>query len=526
MTLAQSVAFVMERWDDLWYRTGQHLVLTGASTLLGLAVGLPLGILAAKVRPVKGAVLACIGVFQTVPSLALLAFLLALMGEIGAAPALVALTLYALLPIVRNTVTGIEGLPPGVQEAAVGIGMSPGQRLWMVELPLATPVILAGLRTSVVAGVGVATLAAFIGAGGLGQFIYRGLSLSNNPLILLGAAPTALLALMADAVLGGLELEVGRRTGKVPLRQAPWKVGLRRVGLLAATLFVLACLGSWARRELGGRGGQVVRVGSMNFTEQILLGELMAQRIEAATDLEVERVLNMGATMIAHNALVQGAIDMYPEYTGTALMAILHQPLMSDPAAVFETIDGIYRRDMGCEWLPPFGFENTYVISVKEAVGARNGWTRISDLVPAAPSLRAGFVAEFMERDDGWPGLRDAYGLRFRDIRDIDTNLMYRAIGADEVDVICNYSTDGRILVYQLRALADDRRYFPPYHAAPVVRQDAFERYPALRPALEPLAGLIDGPTMQRLNYLVDQEKQDPRRVVGDFLREKGLAGS
>ncbi len=522
-TLGAFASLLVERRDELWLRTGEHLLLTAASTGLALSIGLPLGLLASKVKSLRGLVMGLMSVFQTIPSLALLAFLLAIFGEIGTKPALVALTLYALLPIVRNTVTGLQGVNPAVLDAARGIGMSERQKLFWVELPLAAPVILAGLRTSLVVGVGVATLAAFIGAGGLGQFIYRGLSLSNTPMLLLGAIPTALLALVADAALGVVEIEMGRRTGRKPTpRSAPRKF-FQRALVLVSFLFAASCLGSLLVKRMGTRSARTVRIGSQNFTEQIILGEIMAQRIEDATDIRVERALNMGATMIAHNALIDGAIDMYPEYTGTSLMAVLKLPPESDAQKVFQKVSKRYREDFACEWLPSFGFENTYVISVPSADARRNSWKTISDLSSAAPNLRAGFVAEFMEREDGWPGLRDTYGLKFRKISDIDTNLMYPAIAAGEVDVVCNYSTDGRILVYDLTPLKDDKEYFPPYECAPVLRQDTLNRFPELRIALAPLAGAIDEAAMQKMNYQVDQEKQSPAAVAKAWLLSKGL---
>ncbi len=514
-----TLAFVIARGPELRVEIAEHVFLTVVSTLAGIVIGVPLGVTACRFRRVRGLVLAAVGVIQTLPTVALLAFLLAVTGALGATPALLALALYALLPIVANTVAGIEGIPRPVVDAATGIGMTSWQRLWMVELRLALPVIAAGVRTAAVVGVGIATLAAFVGAGGLGRFINEGLALRNDRLLLLGAIPAAVLALVVDAALGEAARLLAGDRRRTPARRTSSLV--RWIGRVSLVLVVLLTAGAIALRVPAARPGTGVRpvvVGSMNFTEQLVLGELMAQVLERAGH-PVERRFNLGATMIAHEALVRGEIDVYPEYTGTALMAILDLPVDRDPVSVLATVRREYAR-LGCEWLDPYGFENTYVLSLPRAEAKRRGWTRISDLAASAGSLKGGFVAEFMERSDGFEGLCKAYGMRFGEARDLDTNLMYQALSAGEVDVICNYSTDGRILVFDLVALEDDRRYFPPYHAAAVARADALAR-PGVRAALASLSNRIDDRTMQTLNHAVDETHRSPAEVAAGFLDGK-----
>jgi osmoprotectant transport system permease protein len=524
------VTFVSERLAELWLRTGEHVLLTGVSTVAAIALGVPLGVLAARVAWLRGPLTGAVGILQTIPSLAMLVILLALLGRIGAVPAIVALTLYALLPIVRNTLTGIRGVSPAILEAAQGIGATGSQRLWLVEMPLATPVIVAGIRTAAVVGVGIATLSAFIGAGGLGQFINRGLALSNTDLILLGAIPAALLALVVDGSIAAAEL--GLRRG--PARAGGWRATAQKVArpvALAAPLFVVvlgvaAYYGGQAALERSvstGAGAATVRIGSKNFTEQLILGELMAQLLEGRTNLSVKRRFNLGGTMICHGSLENGEIDIYAEYTGTALTAVLGEPVVTDPEAVYATVRREYEQRFRATWLRRLGFNNTYAITVRKADAERNGWRRVSDLLPAARSLRAGFTAEFSERPDGYPGLRDTYGLAFGEVRDLDPALMYEAIARGQVDVICAFATDGRIAAYELQPLEDDEHFFPPYDAAPVVRTEVLRKHPEVREALAPLAGLLDDATMQRLNYQVDGKKRRPREVVREFLTEEGL---
>jgi osmoprotectant transport system permease protein len=317
------ISFVYERLPELGFRTVQHVMLTGVSTGLAILVGVPLGVAATRVGWMRGTVVGAVGILQTVPSLAMLTLLLVMTDKIGAVPAITALTLYALLPIVRNTITGLDGVPAELMEAARGIGMSRWQQLRLVRIPLALPVIIAGIRTAAVIGVGIATLSAFIGAGGLGQFINRGLALSNTRLIVLGAVPSAMLALAVDFALAALHwaFDPHRKVGR----------STRRTTIARATAIALPLLIFGAASLAYSRVQADITIGSKNFTEQILLGHMMAMMIEEYTDLKVDRRFCLGGTMICHRALERGEIDLYAEYTGTALTAILGREVITDP---------------------------------------------------------------------------------------------------------------------------------------------------------------------------------------------------
>jgi glycine betaine/choline ABC-type transport system substrate-binding protein len=266
-----------------------------------------------------------------------------------------------------------------------------------------------------------------------------------------------------------------------------------------------------------------ITIGSKNFTEQLILGEIMAQAIEAKTDLNVKRVFNLGGTMICHKALVDGDLDIYAEYTGTALTAILKEKTVADPDKAYDHVKESYSSKFKCEWQKPFGFNNTYAITVRGEFAAEKGLKSISDLARTAGDLTAGFTAEFMEREDGYPGLKETYGIAFKATRDMDPSLMYQAIANKNVDVICAFATDGRIAAYNLKMLEDDKLFFPPYYAAPVVRHAALEKHPEIRKALSPLAGLLSDQTMQKLNFEVDNNKREPADVAHDFLKANNL---
>ena len=287
--------------------------------------------------------------------------------------------------------------------------------------------------------------------------------------------------------------------------------------LLFASL-LLTTAGCRARR------GESVVVGSKNFTEQIVLAELFAQQIEAHSTLHVERQVNLGGTMLCHQALVAGKIDVYPEYTGTALTAVLNEPPQNDPSAVFHRVQVEYRARFGVEVMPPLGFNNTFAMVVRGDDAVRLRLHNISDIATYAPKWRAGFGYEFMERPDGYRGWGAAYGLHFSgEPRILDLGLLYRALADRQVDIVAGNSTDGLIAALGMVALVDDRRYFPPYEAVPLVRRAVLDKYPEVGAALNQLSGKISEEEMRRMNYAVDGEHHNPAEVVRMFRAAKGL---
>ena len=261
----------------------------------------------------------------------------------------------------------------------------------------------------------------------------------------------------------------------------------------------------------------LIRVGSKSFTEQEILAEIVARLLERGAGATVERRLGLGGTDICHAALTADQLDIYVEYTGTGLLNVLRQDVIRDPARAYLSVAAGYRDRYDLAWLPPIGFNNTYAITVREQDARDNGWTSISDLAGVA-GLRAGFTAEFMERPDGYPGLADAYGIEFAGTIDLDPGLMYQAAADGQVDVICAFATDGRMAEYDLRTLEDDRAFFPPYDAAPVVRAELLEARPEVRDALTPLAGAITDEEMRAMNHAVDVLRRDPADVARDWV--------
>ena len=503
---------------DFWrshageFRTlvGQHLMLVGISTLAATALGIPLGILAAR-RPRVGAPIAWIAnAAQTIPSLAMFGFLLPLpfIGGLGARVAIVVLIVYALLPIIRTTAAGLASVDRALIEAGTALGMTPSQLLRQVELPLALPSIVAGIRVASVIAVGTATIAAAVGAGGLGEYIFRGLAMVDPTVILAGAVPAAVLALAIDGALTWVERIVRRSLVR------NYRSG-RAVAIAAGTAAVLLVAAVGLSRT---PTANVVRIGSKNFTEQIILGEIVAQVVESTTDLEVERRLNLGGTFICDRAIRTGDIDAYVEYTGTAHTAIFRDPPDTDPARVLARVRERY-ADAGLTVLEPLGFENTFAILVRGEDARRLGLSTIDEAVPHARDWRAGFGYEFLQRQDGFPGLARQYHLQFATPpRAMDLSLIYRALAQREVDLIAGDATSGLIEAYDLAMLRDNRHYFPPYDATLVVRSSALLAHPGLRDALMRVSGRISIDAMRRMNHAVDAQRRDPADVARDFV--------
>src|SRR6266436_3133491 len=497
--------FLKANWSDILAHIAQHLWLVTISIVIAVAIGLPLGILITRRQRLRGPVLGTANVMQTIPSLALFGFLIPLpfIGGIGPRTAIVALVFYALLPIIRNTVTGILGVDRNVREAAVAMGMTDRQVLLQVELPLAMSVILTGVRVAVVITIGVAIIAAEVGAGGLGEYIFRGLRLDDNRLLLAGSVPSALMALIADFGFGVIEKHfdpMARQGGRKSLR-----ILAGVVLLIAISLMGLATWRGMRARSRSASNQSQITVGSKDFTESELLAEVLAQMLESK-NITVDRQFDLGGNL-CHSSLVAGKLDLYPEYSGTSYTEILHHPPISDPRIVYDQVKREYAATFNVDVSAPLGFENTFAILVRGADARRLKLKTISDAVPYARNWRAGFGQDFMSRADGYPGFSKAYGLKFAEVREMDLSLTYIALSSGPVDLIAGNSTEGRIAALDLVQLEDDRHYFPPYEEVYLVRQEILQQNSILAEVLAKLAHAISTEEMRQLNYEVDANK-------------------
>lgn len=497
-----------------------HLQLTAAALLAGGLIAFPLGIWATRRPRLLAPVMLFASLVQTVPGLALLAVMVPLLAWVGAAlaptgitvraigflPAFLALTLYSLLPMLRNTVAGIRGVDAAVREAARGVGMTDRQQLLRVELPLALPTLVAGLRTATVWTVGMATLSTPVGAPSLGNLIFAGLQTRDTSAVLLGCVAAAALALVLDGLVRALELALGRRRRALALAAAATLVLLLVLALVPA-----------ARRAASASTARPVVLGAKPFTEQLVLAELMAAQV-ARRSGEPTRILPALGSTVAWDALRAGTLDAYVDYTGTLWATVLHGGGAGlDRAALLRRVTAELGRRFRVQVVGPLGFENTYALAMTEAGADALGARRISDLAPHAPRLEVGGDYELFGRPE-WRAIVANYGLRFAAERAMDPSLMYQAIAAGEVDVIGAYSTDGRIAAGKLRLLADDRHVIPPYDAVLLARPGLARERPRVWAALRELVGRIDQPTMQRLNLAVDQDHRPPAEVAAAFL--------
>jgi osmoprotectant transport system permease protein len=518
--------FLLRNRHEVLQLVAEHFFLVAISTGMAVLIGVPLGILLTRKPALSKPVLGFANIMQTVPSLALFGFLIPLnlylfefkiLGGIGPRTAIVALVMYSLLPIIRNTFTGIDGVDPAIREAGRGMGMTGRQLLFQVELPLALGVIIAGVRVATVICVGTATIAAAIDAGGLGRYIFRGLRANDNVLILAGAVPAALIALGADLLLGALEraLRFGDAV-RARSKKAVWAT------VVVAGILIGGGIARYFAAEPSGR----ISLGSKDFTEQVVLGELLAQAIEEKLGVSVERRFDLGGNL-AHEALVAGEIDLYVEYTGTGLLAILKSRPLKDPREVYRLVKDEYAKRFNLEWTEPLGFNNTFAILVRRDDAKKLGLKTVSDAARVSQRWRAGFGQDFMSRSDGYPGFARTYGFHFQEIREMDLSLTYRALAEMQIDLIAGNSTDGLISRYGLVQLDDDRNYFPPYDAVPVVRQAALQKHPKLRGLLKELGGILSVEEMRKLNYAVDGEKRQAKDVAREFLiQKKFITGS
>jgi len=510
-------------WDTLFGlgdKLAAHILLAASAIALGIAIALPLAVWASRSRTVARLALGFASLVQTIPALALLALffpillsLRAVFGDdlptLGFLPALLALTLYALLPILRNAVTAQTNLDPEVLEAADGVGMSAWQRLRLVEAPLAAPFIMAGIRTAAVWTIGAATLSTTIGQPSLGDPIFAGLQTQNWVLVLAGCFASAALALTADLLLGLIERGFALR------KRALWLGGMIAV-LLGVGAAGLAQYAPWR-----GATGDTVVIGAKSFSEQYILSRLIGQRLENA-GYRVEYRDGLGSAVV-HRAVTTGAIDISVDYTGTLWANELKREDNPGREAMYEAIVEWKERTSDARIFGRLGFENAYAFAMRSDRARALGVSSLTDLSGVAGRLTVGGDPEFFERPE-WIAVRDIYGMRFAETRNFSPTFMYDALQSGEADVISAYTSDGRIAADRLIVLADPEEALPSYDALIVLSPKA-SRDERLRTALEPLLGAIDVAQMQAANYAVDRtdDKRTPDQAAEELADAIGL---
>ena len=479
---------------------GHHVVLSAAALALGMVLAVPLAIAASRSAAVRWPAMTFVSLVQTVPSLALMALFYPILLALGAAsaallgwrfsalgflPALIALTLYSMQPIIRNIVTGIAGLDPAIIEAAQGVGMTRRQQLWRVELPLVAPIAMAGVRTSAVWVIGTATLATPVGQTSLGNYIFSGLQTENWVWVLFGCGVSAALALVVDQLLALIQFGVSRRSRPHTAAGA---------ALLAAAVMVAAF-------ATGQAPQQAYVIGAKNFSEQYILSALMRARLEAGGHPTSQRD-GLGSAVI-FRALADGDIDAYVDYSGTIWTNVMHRTDTPPREEMLRIMKDWLAREHGVRLLGALGFENAYALAMRADRAEALGIETIGDLAPRAPQMAIGGDYEFFVRPE-WRALREGYGLTFSATRQYQSTFMYRALTSGDVDVISAFSSDGRIAANHLKVLSDPLGRIPPYDAIVLIAPGRAND-PILVDALQPLVGHIPVSAMREANYLVDR---------------------
>ncbi|HHT7651133.1 ABC transporter permease/substrate-binding protein [Streptococcus suis] len=494
----------IERKDEWGIALFEHLRISLLALIIAIAIAVPLGLILSSKKRLTEWSLQITGIFQTIPSLALLGLFIPFMG-IGTLPAVVALVIYAIFPILQGTLTGLGEIDPSLEEAATAFGMNKWEKLKKFKLALAMPILMSGIRTASIMIIGTATLAALVGAGGLGSFILLGIDRNDSALILIGAVSSAVLAVLFGY---GIRLLQDKKPKTI----------------LLALLVTLFTVGASYVPMLNFSTKQLVIAGKLGAEPEILIN-MYKLLIEDQTDIKVEIKPNFGKTSFLYEALKSGSIDIYPEYTGTITSTLLKNSptdLSTNPEEVYTYAKEAILEQDGLMYLAPMAFQNTFALAVTEDYAQKNGIEKISDLAKVQQTAVAGFSLEFNDREDGNIGLKNLYNLQLN-VKTMEPALRYEAIKSGNVQIIEAYSTDSKVVTYKLKVLEDDKQLFPPYQAAPLLSKETLEKYPELEQVLGVLAGKISTEEMMRMNYAVDVEGKSAEQVAREYLEQEGL---
>lgn len=506
--IQEMIQLFKDRYDFFLGLLLEHLEISLLSIIIAAIIGLILGIIISEYKKTSKVTLGIINFIYTIPSISLLGFLIPLSG-IGNTTAIVALTIYALLPMVRNTYTGITNIDENVLEAAKGMGSTKIQVLYKIKLPLALPVIMSGLRSMVTMTIALTGIASFIGAGGLGVAIYRGITTNNAAMTMLGSFLIAFLALALDFVLGFVEKIVTNPTkqrSKIIIGAIVAIMGISTIGF-----------------KMTNSNEKVINIATKPMTEQYILGEMLSVMIEQETDLKVKLTQGVGGgTSNIQPAMETGEFDMYPEYTGTGWNMVLKETGLYDESMFSSLLQG-YEERLDLTWTGMYGFNNTYGLAIRKDIAQQYNITTYSDLAAVSSQLVFGAEYDFFEREDGYDQLSQTYGYQFKSTVDLDIGLKYQAINDGQIDVMCIFTTDGQLSVSDIVVLEDDKQFYPSYLCGNVIRKEILQDNPELIKVFEMLTGCISDGDMAEMNYQVETEGKEPKAVAHEFLKRKGL---
>ena len=490
--------------------TIEHVLISLLAISIASVLGIILGIIISEYRRFSGLILGTVNILYTIPSIALLGFFITITG-VGNTTALIALIIYALLPIIRSTYTGIVNINPLIIEASEGMGSTKLQQLFKVKLPLALPVLMSGIRNMVTMTIALAGIASFVGAGGLGVAIYRGITTNNSAMTFLGSLLIAILALIFDFILGIIEKRLTNH------KRTKYKVNFK---LIILGLFIII-FGAYF--SLNSKKDKTINIATKPMTEGYILGQMLTELIEQDTDLKVNMTTGVGGgTSNIHPAMLKGEFDLYPEYTGTSWEAVLKKEGSYDESK-FDELQKEYKEKYNLEYVNLYGFNNTYGLAVNKDIAEKYNLKTYSDLAAVSNNLIFGAEYDFFEREDGYKELQKVYNMNFKKQIDMDIGLKYQAMKDKKIDVMVIFTTDGQLAISDVVVLEDDKKMYPSYRAGTVVRSEILSEYPELKAVLEKLNNILDDKTMADLNYQVESEGKKPEDVAREYLQEKGL---
>ncbi|MGX7111368.1 ABC transporter permease/substrate-binding protein [Gemella cuniculi] len=495
---------LIDKKNDLLIALIEHLKISLLSLLISIIIAVPLGIIINKHKKLSEWILQITGIFQTIPSLALLGLFIPFLG-IGVVPVITALIIYALFPIVQSTVTGLNKIDPSLEEAAEAFGMTRFEKLKKFELALAMPVIISGIRTAAVMIIGTATLGALIGAGGLGSFILLGIDRNNSALILIGAVSSAVLAIIFNLSIKILE-----------------KANIKTMFITLVALIVI--LISSLIPNMMNTNKKLIIAGKIGPEPEIIIN-MYKELIEKNSDIKVELKPNFGKTSFLYQALKNKEVDIYPEFTGTVATSLLKDKENLDGKSDKEVYkisrDKLLTQD-NLAYLSPMKYQNTYAIAVKKEFADKNNLETIDDLLKVQSNSTAGFTLEFNDRQDGNLGLKTKYNLNLT-VKTMEPSLRYQAINSNDIQITDAYSTDSELKQYNLIVLKDTKHLFPPYQGAPLLRVETLDKYPELKNILNKLAEKITEEEMSSMNYEVKVKGRAASDVAHEYLVKHNL---
>ena len=510
MMINQLIKLLTEDFKFFTNLTIEHILISLLAISIASVLGIILGIIISEYRRFSGLILGTVNILYTIPSIALLGFFITITG-VGNTTALIALIIYALLPIIRSTYTGIVNINPLIIEASEGMGSTKLQQLFKVKLPLALPVLMSGIRNMVTMTIALAGIASFVGAGGLGVAIYRGITTNNSAMTFLGSLLIAILALVFDFILGLIEKRLTNH------KRVKYKINPK---LIILGLFIVI-FGAYF--SLNSKKDKTINIATKPMTEGYILGQMLTELIEQDTDLKVNITNGVGGgTSNIHPAIVKGEFDLYPEYTGTSWEAVLKKEDSYDESK-FDELQKEYKEKYNLEYVNLYGFNNTYGLAVNKDIAEKYNLKTYSDLAKVSNNLIFGAEYDFFEREDGYKELQKVYNMNFKKQIDMDIGLKYQAMKDKKIDVMVIFTTDGQLAISDVVVLEDDKKMYPSYRAGTVVRSEILSEYPELKPVLEKLNNILDDKTMADLNYQVESEGKKPEDVAREYLQEKGL---